>query len=109
MTTAVHSDFDGTLLQFSRPHGPFVAAVLDTHLGRAPDGPVAAYDGASVERFAGLEPAPVRGAIRTVADRAREEGYPVGGPDVDEMVATLSRAEYAGPRPWRACPPCWTG
>jgi putative hydrolase of the HAD superfamily len=98
VTTAVHFDLDGTLLQFTRPYGTFVAEVLDTHLGRAPDGLVAAYDEAFVERFAALEPAPVRGAMRAVVDRAHEEGYPVGEPDVDEMVATLSRAEYAGTR-----------
>lgn len=98
MTTAVHFDLDGTLLQFTRPYGTFVAEVLDTHLGRAPDELVEAYDTAFYERFAALEPAPVRGAMRAVVEQAHEEGLPVGEPDIDEMVATLSRAEYAGTR-----------
>jgi putative hydrolase of the HAD superfamily len=98
VTTAVHFDLDGTLLQFTRPYGTFVAEVLDTHLGRAPDELVEAYDEAFYERFVSMEPAPVRGAMRAVVERAQEAGYPVGEPDVDEMVATLSRAEYAGTR-----------
>ncbi|WP_254821196.1 HAD family hydrolase [Haloglomus halophilum] len=98
MTTAVHFDLDGTLLQFTRPYGTFVAEVLDTHLGRAPDELVEAYDEAFYERFVSMEPAPVRGAMRAVVEQAHEDGYPVGEPNVDEMVATLSRAEYAGMR-----------
>jgi putative hydrolase of the HAD superfamily len=98
VTTAVHFDLDGTLLQFTRPYGTFVAEVLDTHLGRAPDELVEAYDEAFYERFVSMEPAPVRGAMRAVVERAHEDGYPVGEPNVDEMVATLSRAEYAGTR-----------
>ncbi|MFB6206881.1 MAG: HAD family hydrolase [Haloglomus sp.] len=98
MTTAVYFDLDGTLLQFTRPYGTFVAEVLDAHLGRAPDELVEAYDEAFHERFVAIEPAPVRGAMQAVVDRAHEAGYPVGDPDVDEMVAALSRAEYAGTR-----------
>jgi putative hydrolase of the HAD superfamily len=98
VTTAVHFDLDGTLLQFTRPYGTFVAEVLDTHLGRAPDELVEAYDEAFFERFAAMEPAPVRGAMTAVVERAHEQDLPVGEPNVDEMVATLSRAEYAGTR-----------
>jgi putative hydrolase of the HAD superfamily len=98
VTTAVYFDLDGTLLQFTRPYGTFVAEVLDTHLGRAPDELVAAYDEAFHERFAAMEPAPMRGAMRAVVEHAQEDGHPVGEPNVDEMVATLSRAEYAGTR-----------
>lgn len=98
MTTAVHFDLDGTLCQFTRPYGTFVAETLTTHLGTAPDELVEAYDAAFHERFVALEPAPVRGAMRAVVERAHEAGHPVGDPDVDEMVATLSRAEYEGTR-----------
>lgn len=98
MTTAVHFDLDGTLLQFTRPYGTFVAEVLDTHLGRAPDDLIETYDEAFYERFVSMEPAPVRGAMRAVVERAHDEDLPVGDPDVDEMVGTLSRAEYAGTR-----------
>lgn len=87
-----------TLLQFTRPYGTFVAEVLDAHLGRAPEELVEAYDTAFHERFAGLEPAPVRGAMRAVVEQAHEAELPVGEPDIDEMVATLSRAEYADTR-----------
>jgi putative hydrolase of the HAD superfamily len=98
VTTAVHFDLDGTLLQFTRPYGTFVSETLSTHLGTASDELVETYDEAFYERFVALEPAPVRGAMRAVVEQAQAEGHPVGEPDIDEMVATLSRAEYEGTR-----------
>lgn len=83
MTTAVHFDLDGTLVQFTRPYGTFVAAALTEHLGEAPDELVEAYDEAFYERFTAFDPAPVRGAMRVVLDRARETGILDGDANAD--------------------------
>lgn len=99
MTTAVHFDLDGTLLEFTRPYGTFVTATLTEHLGAAPDDLLERYDEAFFERFSAFDPAPVRGGMQAVVDRAREDGVIEGRePDVDEMVATLRAQEYDGTR-----------
>jgi putative hydrolase of the HAD superfamily len=99
VTTAVHFDLDGTLLEFTRPYGTFVAATLSEHLGTAPDDLIECYNEAFFERFAAFDPAPVSGGMRAVLDRAREEGVLDGRePDAEEMVATLRAQEYDGTR-----------